>query len=286
MRHRRKGKKLKRTTSHRRALMISLATALFEHKKIKTTEAKAKALRPYAEKLITKAKKALQRESENLLPEGQSIDIHNRRLVYREIKNKAVLQELFEQIAPKVEDRNGGYIRIVKAGTRRGDGSKTAIVELVDWSAPQDGAVKLKAKKKKQQVKPEVEEETVEEEAVETEETEGAEETEEGEEKEEAKEEKAEDKEETKTEAKKEKKVKEEEKEAKEEKAEEATEEKESKVEKKEVEEEKTEETKEEDSEKKGEEAKETPEDKMEDADSKEEDKKEEGKSDEEDKKE
>ncbi len=149
MRHLCKGRKLKRTSSHKKALMNNLATALFEHKKIETTEAKAKELRPFAEKLITRAKHALARESQGMLPEGHNTDIHNRREVGRYIRNKAVLQELFDAIAPVVEDRNGGYTRIVKTGTRRGDGGRTAIIELVDYSAPQDGSVSIKGKKKR-----------------------------------------------------------------------------------------------------------------------------------------
>ena len=146
--HLRKGRKLKRTSSHKKALMRNLASALFEHKKIKTTEAKAKELRPYAEQLITKAKRALQNEKQGLLAEGQTVDVHNRRVVGRDIRSKAVLQELFDTIAPMVETRPGGYTRIIKVGTRRGDGGKAAIIELVDWSAPQDGAVSLKGRKK------------------------------------------------------------------------------------------------------------------------------------------
>jgi len=148
MRHLKSGRKLKRTSSHKKALLRILATSLFEHKKIATTEAKAKELRPYAERLITKAKHALQREKQGILPDGQTIDVHNRRIVYRDIRNKAVLEELFDTIAPMVEDRPGGYTRIVKTGFRRGDGGRTAIIELVDWSSPQDGAVGLKGKKR------------------------------------------------------------------------------------------------------------------------------------------
>lgn len=148
MRHVVKGRKLKRTASHRRALLANLATSLFEHKKIVTTEAKAKELRPYAEHLITKAKHALQNERQGLLPEGQTIDIHNRRIVAKVIRRKAVLQELFDAIAPVVESRNGGYTRVVKLGFRRGDAAHKAMIELVDWSAPQDGTVRTKAKKK------------------------------------------------------------------------------------------------------------------------------------------
>ncbi len=153
MRHLKAGRKLNRTSSHKRALMRSLATALFEHKKISTTEAKAKELRPFAEQLITRAKIALARESQGQLPDGHSVDVHNRRIVARDIQNKAVLQELFDSIAPVVESRPGGYTRITKTGFRRGDAGRTAIIELVDWSAPQDGSVSLKPKKKKK-VKP------------------------------------------------------------------------------------------------------------------------------------
>jgi large subunit ribosomal protein L17 len=148
MRHAKRVKKLKRTASHRKAMLKNLATSLFEHKKLTTTVAKAKALRPYAEHLITKAKHALQNEQAGRLPEGQTVDIHNRRIVGRHIRNKAVLQELFDTIAPMVEDRPGGYTRIIKTGFRRGDAAQTAVIELVDWAAPQDGAVDKKSKKR------------------------------------------------------------------------------------------------------------------------------------------
>jgi large subunit ribosomal protein L17 len=148
MRHLKKGKKLKRTSSHRKALLRNLAIALLEHKKIVTTVAKAKALRPFVEKIITRAKRAVLREKNGQLPEGQTVDVHSRRIVGRLIHNKAVLQELFDTIAPTVLDRPGGYTRIVKLGFRRGDAAEIAAIELVDWGAPQDGAVSLKSKKK------------------------------------------------------------------------------------------------------------------------------------------
>lgn len=148
MRHLKKGKKLKRTSSHRKALLRNLAIALLEHKKIVTTVAKAKALRPFVEKIITRAKRAVLREKNGQLPEGQTVDVHSRRIVGRLIHNKAVLQELFDTIAPTVLDRPGGYTRIVKLGFRRGDAAEMAAIELVDWGAPQDGAVSLKSKKK------------------------------------------------------------------------------------------------------------------------------------------
>lgn len=148
MRHLKSGKKLNRTSSHRKATLQSLASNLIEHKRIKTTTAKAKALRPYAEKLISKARHALANEQNGTLPEGQTIDIHTRRIVARELKRKDVLQELFDSIAPVVAEREGGYTRIIKLGTRRGDSAEVALIELVDWSNPQDGA-NTKPKKKK-----------------------------------------------------------------------------------------------------------------------------------------
>lgn len=148
MRHLKSGRKLGRTNSHKRAMMRNLVMSLFEYKKVSTTLAKAKELRPYAETLITRAKKALQKEQAGLLSEGQTIDIHSRRVVARDISKKAVLQELFDSIAPVVLERNGGYCRIIKTGTRRGDAAQTAIIELVDWSAPLDGSTSIKPKKK------------------------------------------------------------------------------------------------------------------------------------------
>lgn len=159
MRHLKSGKKLNRTASHRKATLQSLASNLIEHKRIKTTTAKAKALRPYAEKLISKARHALVNEQNGSLPEGQSIDIHTRRIVARELKRKDILQELFDSIAPVVADREGGYTRIIKLGTRRGDSAEVALIELVDWSNPQDGAAE-KPKKKKTTTKAATEEKT------------------------------------------------------------------------------------------------------------------------------
>ncbi len=154
MRHLVSGRKLGRTSSHRRALLCNMATSLFLHKKIHTTEAKAKELRGFAEKLITKAKHALAREKQGLLPTGQTIDIHNRRIVAKDIRKKAALQELFDSIAPVVEQRNGGYTRVIKTGFRHGDGGHTAIIELVDWSAPVDGAISATRRKRKPTAKP------------------------------------------------------------------------------------------------------------------------------------
>lgn len=155
MRHLKSGWKLKRTYSHRKALLRNLATDLIEHKKIKTTLAKAKSLRPFVEKLITRAKKAhlwekFQNETNPKYDQnGNKIPhyhIFYRRFVGRFITKKSVLQELFETVAPIVVDRPGGYTRIVKTGFRQGDSAEMAVIELVDWGAPQDGAVSLKSK--------------------------------------------------------------------------------------------------------------------------------------------
>jgi large subunit ribosomal protein L17 len=154
--HRRVGRKLNRTWSHKKALMCNLATDLFLHKKLVTTEAKAKELRPFAESLITRARIALRNEQNGNLPNARpnkagevatvTKDFVQRRQVGRFIRNKAVLQELFDTIAPAVATRDGGYTRIIKLTPRRGDAARTAIIELVDFSAAQDGVVRRKKK--------------------------------------------------------------------------------------------------------------------------------------------
>ena len=119
MRHGDKINNLGRTESHRRALLANLAIALIEHKRITTTLAKAKALRRYAEPLITKAK---------------DNSTHSRRIVFSYLQNKEALKELFGPVAEKVGERPGGYLRIIKLGFRRGDGAETAMIELVDFN--------------------------------------------------------------------------------------------------------------------------------------------------------
>ncbi|MUM18184.1 50S ribosomal protein L17 [Mycobacterium sp. CBMA271] len=111
-----KGHRLGGSSSHQKALLANLATALFEHGRIKTTETKARVLRPYAEKLITHAKKG---------------DLHNRREVLKKIRDKDVVHALFEEIGPFYSDRNGGYTRIIKVENRKGDNAPMAIIELV-----------------------------------------------------------------------------------------------------------------------------------------------------------
>ncbi len=116
MRHRAKGRQLSRTSSHRRALLNNMATSLFEHGRIITTEAKAKELRPFAEKLITLARRG---------------DLHARRLVQRKIKDRETLSRLFSEIGPRFAARPGGYTRILKLGHREGDGADIARIELL-----------------------------------------------------------------------------------------------------------------------------------------------------------
>jgi large subunit ribosomal protein L17 len=114
-----KGARLGGSPSHERIILANLATQLFEHGRIVTTEAKAKRLRPLAEKLITKAKRG---------------DIHARRLVLTTVKDKGVVHTLFTEIAPTMADREGGYLRITKVGPRKGDNAPMAMIELVTES--------------------------------------------------------------------------------------------------------------------------------------------------------
>jgi large subunit ribosomal protein L17 len=111
-----KGPRLGGSSSHQKAILANLATSLFEHGRIKTTEPKARALRPYAEKLITHAKKGT---------------LHNRREVLKKIRDKDVVHALFAEIGPFFADRNGGYTRIIKVEARKGDNAPMAVIELV-----------------------------------------------------------------------------------------------------------------------------------------------------------
>jgi large subunit ribosomal protein L17 len=114
-----KGARLGGSAAHQRIILANLATQLFEHGKITTTEAKARRLRPLAEKLITKAKRG---------------DIHSRRLVLTTVKDKGVVHVLFTEIAPTFAEREGGYTRITKIGPRKGDNAPMAVIELVTES--------------------------------------------------------------------------------------------------------------------------------------------------------
>ncbi|MEV6394190.1 50S ribosomal protein L17 [Streptomyces sp. NPDC051907] len=112
-----KGARLGGSAAHEKLLLANLAKSLFEHGRITTTEAKARRLRPVAERLITKAKKG---------------DIHNRRLVLQTITDKGIVHVLFTEIAPRFAERPGGYTRITKIGNRRGDNAPMAVIELVE----------------------------------------------------------------------------------------------------------------------------------------------------------
>jgi large subunit ribosomal protein L17 len=121
VRHQRKGKKLGRDSAHRRALYANLAGALIEHGRIKTTEAKAKAVKPIAEKMITL---------------GRRGDLAARRQALAYLRSQEVVHQLFADVAPRFADRTGGYSRIVKLGPRFGDSAEMVYLELVDYVPP------------------------------------------------------------------------------------------------------------------------------------------------------
>lgn len=118
MRHKKSGRKLGRTSSHREAMFRNMVTSLFEHERIVTTKEKAKELRPIAEKMITLAKKG---------------DLHARRQALSYIRSKDVVHKLFGEIKDQFAERNGGYTRILQTGVRRGDCASMAIIELVGY---------------------------------------------------------------------------------------------------------------------------------------------------------
>ena len=124
-----KGPRLGGSPAHERIILANLASQLFEHGRITTTEAKAKRVRPLAEKLITKAKRG---------------DLHNRRIVLKTITDKGVVHVLFTEIAPKVADRDGGYTRITKIGNRQGDNAPMAVIEIVTESVEESRQAKAK----------------------------------------------------------------------------------------------------------------------------------------------
>ena len=127
MRHNKTGRKLSRKTAHRKALMANLASALITHKKIKTTDAKAKELRRYVEPLVTFAKRG---------------DLHARRQVLKKIRHKNIVRELFDNVGPSFSDRNGGYTRITKLGFRDNDCAPVSIIEFVDMAGDSDSQIK------------------------------------------------------------------------------------------------------------------------------------------------
>jgi large subunit ribosomal protein L17 len=133
MRHRRAGRRLGRTTSHRKALMRTMVTEFFENEKIITTVSKAKELRPVAEKMITL---------------GKRDTLHARRQALAFIRKKPVVFKLFDSLAPRFADRNGGYTRILRLGVRPGDAAEVALLEFVDAEERKEAARKAAAKKK------------------------------------------------------------------------------------------------------------------------------------------
>jgi large subunit ribosomal protein L17 len=143
MRHQKKTLKLGLTAAHRKALLANQVCSLIEHQRIKTTLAKAKAVRPLAEKMVTLGKKG---------------SLHARRTALAVLRQKGAVKKLFEDIAPRAADRNGGYTRIVKLGARKSDSAPVAFIEWVD--APQvveEPAPEEKGKKRKESKAPETE---------------------------------------------------------------------------------------------------------------------------------
>ena len=132
MRHNRAVNHLGRKSGHRKAMLANMASSLILKKRITTTEAKAKALKPYVEPLITKSKEDT---------------THSRRMVFSYLKDKEATAELFRTIAPKVADRPGGYLRILHTGFRQGDASEMVLVEFVDFNEAALASAKKEAKK-------------------------------------------------------------------------------------------------------------------------------------------
>ena len=132
MRHQRKGKKLGRDSAHRKALYSNLAGALIEHGRIKTTEAKAKAVKPIAEKMITL---------------GRRGDIHARRQATAFLRSQDVVHKLFSEVAPRFKDRPGGYSRIIRLGPRPGDAAEMVYLELVDFSPEEQAEEKAERRR-------------------------------------------------------------------------------------------------------------------------------------------
>ncbi len=126
MRHGFKGRRFARSISHRKSMFANLAVSLIEHEQILTTLPKAKDLRPIVEKLVTLGKRG---------------DLHARRQVIAQIGNEGVVKRLFETLAPRYATRNGGYLRIMKAGFRKGDNAAMAVIEFVDRDTSAKGAV-------------------------------------------------------------------------------------------------------------------------------------------------
>ncbi len=137
MRHKKAGKQLSRNTSHRRAMLRNIVTSLFKYERIETTDAKAKSLKPIAEKMITLAKRG---------------DLHARRQALSYLQDKAVTHRLFDELKDRFLDRQGGYIRIVKKGVRKGDGAPVSVVQLIPKDEEKKSSKKKAGKGKKGKV--------------------------------------------------------------------------------------------------------------------------------------
>ena len=133
MRHRKKVIKLGRKTAHRKAMLANMASSLIEHKRINTTLTKAKALKIFIEPLVTKSK---------------TDDTHNRRICFSKIRNKVAVKTLFDEVAKKIDNRPGGYTRIIKLGNRMGDDASMSMIEFVDYNEIYSQNKKSKDKKK------------------------------------------------------------------------------------------------------------------------------------------
>src|SRR5918996_2110524 len=139
MRHARSGKKLGRDSAHRRALYSNLAGALIEHGRIETTAAKAKAVKPFAEKMITLGKRG---------------DLHARRQALAALRSNDVVHQLFAEVAPRFSDRPGGYTRIVRLGPRQGDAAEMVYLELVDYEPEAGPLIPPRAGRRETEVAP------------------------------------------------------------------------------------------------------------------------------------
>ena len=130
MRHRKKGKRLGRSSGHRKALRMNLALALLEHERIKTTKTKAQFVRGHVEKLITIAKRGLAKAEDT---GDEAVAVHARRIAASRLNNnRDIVSKLFDDLAPRYVDREGGYTRVYKLGPRKGDNAEMVVLELVD----------------------------------------------------------------------------------------------------------------------------------------------------------
>ncbi len=148
MRHRNSVKQLGRTYSHRKAMFSNMVTSLFMHEKIITTKQKGKELKRISERLITRAKRNLELSDDDV---GKKL--HNKRIVMKKINNRDIVKKLFDDIAIRFKDRNGGYIRLYLLGRRAGDAAEMAVVELVERKVVEGDKGKDKVEKKEKKEK-------------------------------------------------------------------------------------------------------------------------------------